>query len=337
MIAERERLARKRLLSVLSRHIVASMRTLEQKISDGGPGNQRINPHVLTPARDALIGEGVIAKLEAGRLPWFHLAAEDPSLVQAKLDQLLPVHVALQRGDLPHRTGQCLEIAIYRALLSQDRLEHFGRFRDLDADDDSTLYSKEEPPQSISGRQLPGDQRLDFLVRHPTAGWAGIEAKNTRPWLYLHGGSGPNPLIAELLHKCLILDCVPVFIGRRIPFVASKLLRRCGVVVHETYRQLMPEADRAVAEQAKHKNLLGYHDIRIGNVPDERLTKFIGTNLPQVLPVARAQFDRYKDLLAGFAYESIGYKEFAARVRRRTAGTNEDFDEDEEDGFDDYL
>ena len=315
------------------------MRTLEQKISDGGPGNQRISPHVLTPARDALVGEGLVCRVETGGLPWFHLADEDPSVVQARLGEQLPVHLALQHGGLLKRIGQCLEIAIYRSLLRQEQLEHLGRFRDLDASDDSTLYSKEEPPQSMSGRVLPGERRLDFLVRHPTAGWAGIEAKNTRPWLYLRSRDGPNPLIADLLEKCLALDCVPVLIGRRIPFVSSMLLRRCGVVVHETYRQLMPEADRALAEQAKHKNLLGYHDIRIGNVPDERLTRFVGTNLPQVLPVARVQFDRYKDLLAGFADQSIAYEEFAARVRRRTTGTNEDFDgnEDEEGGFDDYL
>ena len=313
------------------------MRTLEQKIADAGPFNQRINPHVLTPARDTLIGDGLVVRLTEAGVPWFHLADEAPSLVRTRLDEQASVHLALQQGDLSKRIGQSLEIAIYRALLLQDRLEFFGRFRGLDDADDSTLYSKEEPPQSISGRELPGGQRLDFLIRHRTAGWAGIEAKNTRPWLYLHGGAGPNPLIADLLQKCLILDCVPVLIARRIPFVASKLLRRCGVVVHETYRQLMPAADRTLAEQAKHKNLLGYHDIRIGNVPDGRLITFVGINLPRVLPAARTQFDRYKDLLAGFATQSMEYKEFAARVRRRSAGTNEDFDEDGEEVFDDYL
>ena len=279
--------------------------------------------------------EGLVVRLMEGDVPWFHLAEEAPDLVQARLDEQSPIHLALQQGDLSQRIGQCLEIAIYRALLQQHGLEFFGHFRGLDDTDDSTLYSKEEPPQSMSGRELPGE--LDFLIRHQTAGWAGIEAKNTRPWLYLHGGAGPNPLISELLRKCLILDCVPVLIARRIPFVASKLLRRCGVVVHETYRQLMPAADRALAEQAKHKNLLGYHDIRIGNVPDGRLTKFVGTNLQRVLPVARTRFDRYKDLLAGLADKSMAYKQFAARVRRRSAGTNEDFDEDGEEVFDDYL
>ena len=34
-----------------------------------------------------------------------------------------------------------------------------------------------------------------------------------------------------------------------------------------------------------------YFDIRLGNQPDGRLTKFIGTNLPMVLPDAGGRYD----------------------------------------------
>ena len=44
---EREALACRRLVRVLARHGVANSRTLEQKISDAGPGDQRVDPHVL--------------------------------------------------------------------------------------------------------------------------------------------------------------------------------------------------------------------------------------------------------------------------------------------------
>ncbi len=104
------------------------------------------------------------------------------------------------------------------------------------------------------------------------------------------------------------------------------MLSPCGVLFHETYTQLLPESDRELAESARNKNLLGYHDIRIGNKPDERLLKFIGVNLPQILPEARDKFDEYKDLLGAFGSGSMKYEEFAARVRRRFEGTNEDYD-----------
>ena len=47
---ENIRLAEKRLRSVLGAHGVATGRTLEQKISDAGPVNQRMEPHIVTMA-----------------------------------------------------------------------------------------------------------------------------------------------------------------------------------------------------------------------------------------------------------------------------------------------
>lgn len=328
-LSARVKLAHKRLIRILGRHGVANARTLEQKISDAGPYDQRIDPHVLTSARNALVKEHRITRLKRHNTPWFHLADTPNTTVQERLNEQLPVFRSLQHGNTGSRIGQCLEIAIYRALLNQRSLDYLGSFTDLDDHDDSRLYSKEEPPQSVSGRRLDGHQRLDFLLRDPKAGWVGIEAKNVREWLY-----PDREEIAELLSKAVTLDCVPVLIGRRIPFVTFKVLSPCGVVFHQTYNQLLPLTNRELAEKAKDKQLLGYHDIRIGNEPDKRLLKFIGSNLPQVLPDARKRFDEYKDLVEPFANKTMRYKEFAARVRRRSKGMNEDADWEMEDDYD---
>ncbi len=317
----REEIAKKRILSILQKHGIATSRTLEQKISDSGPFNQRINPHVLTTVRNQLVEEGEVVKIDRPA-PWFHLKDTPKDTVQKRLAEQLPIHK--QCGDIGSRVGQCLEIAIYRALLKQDELEYLGSFKNLDEHDDGSLYSKEEPPQSLSGRSLDGDERLDFLARHQEAGWAGIEAKNVREWLY------PNRReIADLLHKAVTLDIIPVLIGRRIPFVTFKVFHPCGVLFHETYTQLLPETEQELAEKARDKNLLGYHDIRLGNQPDGRLLKFIGTNLPNILPEARKRFDDYKDLLGPFGSGDMLYDEFAARTRRRSEGKDEDSDWDD--------
>lgn len=162
---------------------------------------------------------------------------------------------------------------------------------------------------------------LDFLVRHPEAGWAGIEVKNVRPWLYPDSDE-----VKAVLRKAVALDCIPVLIARRLPFVTFKFLNACGGVVHQTYNQRLPSTDRKLADKARDKTLLGYHDIRTGNIPDQRPLTFIGTNLPKVLRNARSQFDDFKDLAGDFGNERIDYDEFAARVRRRSEGTNEDHD-----------
>ena len=319
---ERWELALKRLVRILARHGVANARTLEQKISDAGPYNQRIDPHVLTDARKSLLANGSIKKICKQGISWFYLEDTSMGTVTERLEEQLLTYRRLRENKFSKRLGQCLEIAIYRALLGQKALDHLGSFTDLEEHDDNCLYSKEEPPRNLSGKRLAGKQRLDFLVHHPEAGWAGIEAKNVRAWLY-----PDRKEIKALLEKAVALDCVPVLIARRIHFVTFKLLHSCGVVIHETYNQLMPKADRELAEKARDKQSLGYHDIRLGNQPNDRLVKFIEINLPKILPKARNQFDQYKDLLGDFADNTIDYEEFAARVRRRSEGVDEDWDQ----------
>jgi hypothetical protein len=218
------------------------------------------------------------------------------------------------------RIGQALEIATYLALCMLPNADFSGRFRDLADHDDATLYRKEEPPQHIGTNALSGNQRLDFILRTQDGGPLGIECKNVRHWMYPH-----VPEIKELLRKCIALNAVPVLIARRIPFVTFTLLSRCGVIVHQTYNQLLPATAVALAAQIRDKTLLGYHDVRTGNLPDARLVKFITVNLPKIAAEARESFKEYADLLSGFAYGEMDYEEFAARVLRRSRGDPEDW------------
>ena len=73
---------------------------------------------------------------------------------------------------------------------------------------------------------------------------------------------------------------------------------------------------------------LGFHDIRVIDAADaslthSRLQHFLHTNLPEVLPRARASFDEYKDLLSAYANKEIKYADFASRVMRRLRGESE--------------
>ncbi len=198
----------------------------------------------------------------------------------------------------------------------------------LKAPSEKKKYKKDEHQGHLGNHRLPGDDRLDFLLSHPVAGWAGIEAKNVREWLY------PNrDEIKDLIRKAVALDCVPVLIARRFPFVTFRVLSMCGVVVHQTYNQRFHVYDSDVASLAKRKDLLGYHDIRIGDEPRCSFDEVHFNHLPSVLPQARERFVEFKDLLDAFGKDEMGYQEFAARARRRSAG--EDEDADWEDVYDD--
>lgn len=320
--SQRHELAAKRLRSILRTHVVASDRILEQKISDAGPTNQRIDPHILTEARTALVQQGIIITTQQSNTPWYYLTGSDPEVVARRLSELDALHRQTQNPQFTMLLGQTLEIAIFRALRSQTLLEYLGHFRDLDAHDDGTLYSKEEPPSWLSGRQIPGEKKLDFLIRHPESGYAGIEAKNIRQWMY-----PDREEIRAMLFKCCSLDVVPILISRRIHYSTFSVLNPCGVLLHQSFNQLYPNAGKGLAEKVKDKQLLGYHDVRVGNEPDARLIRFIHQNLPQVLPSARDAFEAFKDLLLGYATGEHSYKSFAARVKRRSHGKPEDFPE----------
>jgi len=315
-------LAEKRLLSVLGRHGVATMRILEQKISDAGPNNQRIDPHVLTGVRRNLLERGVVNSKTRLGVPWYSLSDVDADYYAARLDQLGTIHERLDRQQVTMRIGQALEIAVYRALTdaaAKGGLHFFGHYRDLAAHDDTTLYQKDEP-LSLDGKCAPNKQCVDFIVISQDLA-AGIEVKNIREWIY-----PDRREVKDLIAKCLAIDAIPVLIARRIHFSTWSVFNLCGVIFHQTYNQRYPASEHALAADVRHKDLLGYHDVRVGSEPDARLTAFISQHLASLMPSVRASFLQYRDLLDRYVSEEIDYPEFAGRVKRRSRGEDEDGD-----------
>jgi hypothetical protein len=137
----------------------------------------------------------------------------------------------------------------------------------------------------------------------------------------------------EVIVKCLSMDIVPVLIGRRIHYSTFRIFHTCGFIFHETFNQLLAVQDEDVADLIRDKKLLGYHNVRVGDQPDARLRKFIETNLPQQIAPARQRFNEYKDLLNEYAFNQMKWPEFAARVRRRELGVNEDSDHEPLDDY----
>src|SRR6266849_812383 len=114
----RRALARNRLAKILRTHIIATERTLEQKISDAGPTDQRIEPFILTKALRDLGHTGVVKSRLIVRTPWYFLQATPVEEVDKRLNELVPIYEATQTGDMAGRLGQALEIAVYKGLLA---------------------------------------------------------------------------------------------------------------------------------------------------------------------------------------------------------------------------
>ncbi len=93
---ERIRLAMRRLASVLPRETVACQKTLEQKISDGGPKPQRIDPHLLGLAIQELLQERKLVRsythAATGSIKWYAYTSTPEAEVRVKLDEIAPLY-----------------------------------------------------------------------------------------------------------------------------------------------------------------------------------------------------------------------------------------------------
>ena len=302
-------LGRKRLASVLTRHGVAHIRTLEQKIADAGPTNQRIEPVLLGEALSRMRKAGEVISLNdsASGTKWHRMAAMPSDYVAERLAAQRPIYQQVHSPDFVKRVGDALEVAVFRALLEAGA-HHWGGFVSIDGPDD-VRYKKIEPPTTYKLRTSASP--VDFLALVSNEMLA-IEVKNTREWVHPDSDE-----IRKLLRKATDLDMVPVLIARRIPYVTMATLEACGVLAHQTYNQRYPGSDSGLASQAAHKDLLGYHDVRLGNEPDARMRRFFTELLPQLAPRARTKFDAMKDLLAAFANQQMTYKEFYTELQIR--------------------
>jgi len=136
---------------VLRAQVVASRRTLEQKISDAGPSNQRVDPHLLTLARKEMERDGTLTERRRKGMPWYYLPGTNEDQLGERLEQLGPIHDRTSAQGFTERAGQTLEIAIFRSLSNQ-QMPFVGGFSDLADHDDSQLYTKEDATSGPTAR-----------------------------------------------------------------------------------------------------------------------------------------------------------------------------------------
>ncbi|MGB7727500.1 MAG: hypothetical protein WBL50_05675 [Candidatus Acidiferrum sp.] len=267
--------------------------------------------------------------LKRGNTHWFHLSDTPDERVQERLATLEPIYNRTQDGLFKGRLGQTLEIAVLKAIKASGR-GFLGAYADLDEHDDSTPYTRIEPPLVISGNKIEKGP-LDYVIFEPS-GTGGIEVKNYRTWLYPDSAA-----VKQLLWKCGDAGVVPVLIARRVPFITFRLLSLSGCLVHENYNQLYAEADRELAALARDKNLLGFHDVRVGSEPDGRMSRFVVELLPDLVGGARSTFERFRNLHTAYGKSEIPYAEWVRGILVARGIWPRDEREVAEDSYEEYL
>jgi hypothetical protein len=142
---------------------------------------------------------------------------------------------------------------------------------------------------------------------------AGIEVKNYRTWLY------PDTTeVKEMLWKCADIGAVPVLMARRVPFITFRLLNLSGCLVYQHYKQLYAKADSDLADLVRDKDLLGYHDVRAGNEPDGRMSRFVGELLPDLIGDARPRFEVFRGVHHAYGRGDLNYASWVRLILERT-------------------
>jgi hypothetical protein len=153
------------------------------------------------------------------------------------------------------------------------------------------------PVRHVNGLEVKGDLDL-ILVDKQSSVRIGVEAKNLREWLYPHCQE-----IWECLTKCTDIEAVPVFVSRRLPYLTRLFFREVGALGFECYFQYFhPNLKERMAEM-KHKDGLGFADIRFSLEPEERFVNFFRTTVPGHVKVYRDKFLSKIGILKKYAVE----------------------------------
>ena len=189
-------------------------------------------------------------------------------------------------------------------------------------------FKKVQPPKQHHGNATKKEP--DFLQYGHDAGTLCIECKNIREWAYPHYGG-----IKTLIIRAYELDVVPVLIVRRLHYTTrTNFLEPAGIIAHETHYQYYPSSEAAIADQVRHRNSLGFTDVRATEEPDARTVRFFADLLPKVTSYMAKRWCENRDYLLAYANDEINLAQLYNAIGSRAAGNwQEPQDLDETDPF----
>lgn len=317
---ERIALGKARIQSILDREIVATEKTLEQKIAEHGPVDQRVDPHLITLAiTDLLALRRLVINQHAltGTTPWYSNPGRAWTEVSEKLEKLAPLYHTVSRT-LSNVIGDALEIATFRALETTRDAHpryHFDGHFYLDRPKNAHgRYHQRKAPKEMGARSTV--YQPDFLQYGHDAGTICVECKNMREWLYPR-----RDQIKIHILRCSDLDVIPLFVARRIHYsTLTNFFEPAGIIAHESYFQYFPSDQIEVATRAKHKRSLGFSDIIATEAPDQRTIRFFRDELPGLVgPMAR-KWRQHKAALTEYAKGQINLAQLYTAIGSRAGG-----------------
>lgn len=302
-----QHLASRRIINILRRRRLCNLRQLESKISEAGPANMRAQPLSIRDALDDLLSQNtIVIPLPKNSQPGIHVdfyalkqfslsTTNDRGRYEFILEHWPRYTTTAGTTEL---CGDVLENIVDAAISTVPSFVRVGH------------PGKAFNNYVVDGLRIDNSPPLDHVLYHPGDRFTiGVEDKNWREWVY------PNDdCIRVLLKKCGTNNHVPVFITRKLPYITRLLFVKIGVLGFEThFHYFHPDASRAL-ELAKHRDGLGFADIRFTLDPPRHLLRFFQSTLPNHLSQVRATFEANKALAMAYGEQSIDYKDFVSQL-----------------------
>jgi hypothetical protein len=327
-------LAVTRIQNILGRYTVASKRTLEAKISEAGPNNQRVPPEILTShALPRLVTLGQVEEVSPATVEAPALYAPPPNgagdatEIAFEIQRKLELH-RLYRLYATTRLGSAAETIYETAFIASPNLHLIQPFGHV------SFYNGVTLPNSVDALIQSTLPSGDLPA---TSATAVVEVKNRREWIY-----HDNVHLWELVRAAYAIDVVGIFAARRIATSAFKYaFKRVGALGIETFYQFAPPDTAAALGGVRDKFGLGFHDLMFTTTVPASVQKQVDALSSRIYRArnrmleVRDIVDPYLALLgdvnANPAARKGAYRQLDAELRSHDFPEDDDDEDDDED------
>jgi len=211
--------------------------------------------------------------------------------------------------------GKSLEAMIESVIQHSDQFKSFSE------------TGRAPPPGTThAGVRLPDERPLDHYLIHlsPPGIEIGVEDKDLRGWIYPSSNE-----MRGLLGTCQSLNMLPVLITRKVHYSTRLFCSYVGAIAFQTHNQCIPTQYAERLADARHKDGLGFADIRFTDEPPPHVTKLFSDYLPRLVAPTWEKFKNNKDIIKAYADREINYHELIIEL-----GIVPDYEDQNEDFYD---
>jgi hypothetical protein len=280
-------LAETRILKVLAARRFASVRQLEKKISEQGPGAKRPQPpHITTALRNLQKERLVVSDPVGHNLPLFYKPHNfgGPSDIDRR-EYVIELYRRFQTYTLnPQLCGQALERIV-------DEAANLAQMH--------TVLGPVLPNQKVNG--IVVDREIDHLLI--PKGYVGpsliVEDKNMREWL----NPSSEQVWSVIGNAVKFPNAIPVIVCRRMNFLAFRMFKRIGMMCWQVYGQYFDPSIEQELFPIRHKDGLGFSDVTTEMVPPAALIRFFSSVVPSNSVDFGTRFEQHRAILKRYALD----------------------------------